>query len=141
MRQRRFQILFGAVVAVALLGAKPVWGQEETFKIVAPAPPVAPPELITPGPPPEVTRPREADIRSDDVRTHHDPAFITPLTATVQTGPDSAVRFGISGWTSPPGPRGLVGHENPGWFALGFSIVWDVPVEEPDSEGSSKTPR
>ncbi|MFQ5521420.1 MAG: hypothetical protein ACE5FK_08480 [Candidatus Methylomirabilia bacterium] len=147
MRQRRFQILLGAAVAVTLLGAEPVRGQEQPFEIVAPAPPVKPPvpppEIITPGPSPEVTRPREADVRQDDpdeVRVQHDPAFITPLTTTVQTGADSAVRFGVSGWTSPPGPRGLVGHENPGWFALGLSIVWDVP-REPDSEGSSKTPR
>ncbi|MFQ5897022.1 MAG: hypothetical protein ACE5JN_02070 [Candidatus Methylomirabilia bacterium] len=142
MRQRRLQILLGAGVALALFGAEPVWSQEEAFKIVAPAPPVKPPEIITPGQPPEVTRPREADFSPDNVRTRHDPAFVTPLTKTVRTGPDSAVRVGVAGWTSPAGPREFeVPRENPGWFAVGFSIVWDVPLEPPDSEGSSETPR
>lgn len=112
-------------------------------EVVAPPPErtIIPPELVTPGQPPEITRPYEADFRPDNIRTRHDPAFIVPFSTTVQTGPNSAVRVGLSGWTAPPGRGDLqVAREITGWFALGLTIVSDVPVEPAKSKASPVRP-
>ena len=123
-------VLLGLAVGLALFSAGPSWAQGQ-IEVVAPPPErVKPPEFVSPGQPPEITRPREADFRPDNVRTRHDPAFITPLTTTVPTGPKKGVRIGLSGWTAPPARDNAVfSRENSGLFALGITFVWDVPIE------------
>ena len=85
-------------------------------------------------PPPglhEVTRPRESDFYPDDIRVRHDPAFIMPLAGQKQGTRNSAIQYGLSGWTAPNTPVGQppgVARELPGWFALGFSITWEPPA-------------
>jgi len=130
-------MILGLVASLVLLPVA-AGAQEAEVEITAPSPePVAPLELVLPGQPPEISHSREGDFRSDDVRTRHDPAFIAPFTRTVQTGPTTAVRFGLSGWTAPPGRGDLqMVRETSGWFALGLTIVWDVPVEPPKAKAS-----
>jgi hypothetical protein len=90
------------------------------------------PEIVPPPGFEEITRPRESDFYPEDIRVRLDPAFILPAATVRQTGPNSAVQFGLSGWTAPQTPVGQTPaglRENQGWFALGFSFVWDVPVK------------
>lgn len=96
-------------------------------EIHAPAP-EKPPQLHIVEPSPatrEATRPREADFYREDVRVRHEPAFIEPFAGQTQGG----TRYGLSGWTSPATPVGSYVSQEPwarsGWFALGFSVVWD----------------
>lgn len=143
MKWLRSVALLGLAASAAFFPAAPAWAQGGQIEIVAPPPEVAVPrEVITPGPPPDVTRPREADFRPDNIRTRHDPAFITPLTTTTRTGPKTAVRIGFSGWTAPPGKvNAVVAREHSGLFALGISIVWGIPVEpEPAAPASPASP-
>lgn len=99
-------------------------------------PPEARPPKLEVLPPPgalEITRPRESDFYPQNIRVRIDPAFIEPATAVRQTGPRSAVQLGLAGWISPntPVPQGGgTFREVPGWFALGFAVVWDVPVNQ-----------
>lgn len=126
MRQIKLVVLLGIAVALLLFAPGPLGGQArgENPEGVA-APLVVRPELGLPGQPREIARPREADFRPDNIRIRHDPAFIPPFSKTVRTGPESAVRFGLSGWTAPPGQGDrLVARESSGWIALGFSVVW-----------------
>lgn len=73
----------------------------------------------------EATRPREADFYREDVRVRHEPAFIEPFVGQTQGG----TKYGLSGWTSPTTPVGSYVSQEPwarsGWFALGFTVVWD----------------
>jgi len=73
----------------------------------------------------EATRPREADFYREDVRVRHEPAFIEPFVGETQGG----TKYGLSGWTSPTTPVGSYVSQEPwarsGWFALGFTVVWD----------------
>ena len=120
-----------AVTGLVLLawGPRAAWAQGQV-EITAPPPERVPrPEFVIPGQPPGVTVPREQDFYADEIRVRHDPAFIVPLSTTVSTGPKTVARFGFSGWTAPRG-RGdlLIAREVPGWFALGFSFVWDIPI-------------
>lgn len=124
-------VLLGLGAALVVFPVTPGRAQQPQVEIVAPPPErVRPPDLIIPGQPPDTTHPREADFRPDNIRTRHDPAFIAPFSKTVQTGPTTAIRVGLSGWTAPPG-RGdlLMARETSGWFGLGLTIAWDVPVE------------
>ncbi|MFQ5828575.1 MAG: hypothetical protein ACE5JD_05395 [Candidatus Methylomirabilia bacterium] len=144
MKRLGLIMMLGLGGVLVLSGVQPAHSQEEAFKLVAPPPVVKPPapELVIPGQPPEITRPREADFRPDNIRVRHDPGFVVPFSKTVRTGPDTAVRFGLSGWTAPPGQGNLlVVREESGALALGFSFVWDVPVEPEKPEGSSAAPR
>lgn len=94
--------------------------------------PEKPPQLriVEPGPATrEATRPREADFYREDVRVRHEPAFIEPFVGQTQGG----TKYGLSGWTSPTTPVGSYVSQEPwarsGWFALGFTVVWDsVPA-------------
>ncbi len=135
------------MVGLALLtgGLAPAALAQGQVEITAPPPERAPrPEFIIPGQPPDVTRPREQEFYADDIRVRHDPAFIVPLSATVSTGPRTAARFGLSLWTAPQGRGNLVyAHEVPGWLAIGFSFVWDIPVEpeRPASTPPTALPR
>lgn len=133
--------LGGLVVVIGLVllagGPLPAFAQGQV-EITAPPPERAPrPEFIIPGQPPDITRPREQGYYADDIRVRHDPAFIVPFSTTVSTGPRTVARFGLSGWTAPQG-RGnyLMAREVPGWLAIGFSFVWDIPVQ-PGPPGSA----
>lgn len=122
-----------ALIGVGLLGsvmAAPAHAQSPV-EIRATAP-EKPPQLriVEPGPATrEATRPREADFYREDVRVRHEPAFIEPFVGQTQGG----TKYGLSGWTSPATPVGSYVSQEPwargGWFALGFSVVWDsVPA-------------
>lgn len=90
--------------------------------------PEKPPQLRIVEPSPatrEATRPREADFYREDVRVRHEPAFIEPFVGQTRGG----TKYGLSGWTSPTTPVGSYVSQEPwarsGWFALGFTVVWD----------------
>jgi hypothetical protein len=90
--------------------------------------PEKPPQLRIVEPSPatrEATRPREADFYREDVRVRHEPAFIEPFVGQTQGG----TKYGLSGWTSPTTPVGSYVSQEPwarsGWFAFGFTVVWD----------------
>jgi hypothetical protein len=86
-------------------------------------------EIIPPGMVYEVTRPGEADYYPRGGRVEHDPAFIEPFTAPIET-PTMTGRLGLSGWTSPNTPVGAEAtgwREVTGWFGLGFSVTWNGP--------------
>ena len=124
--------LLGSLALVLLAWGPPAASAQGQVEIIAPPPERPPrPEFVIPGQPPDVTRPREQDFYADEIRVRHDPAFIVPFSTTISTSPKTAVRFGLSGWTAPRG-RGdlLIAREVPGWFALGFSFVWDIPLRE-----------
>src|SRR3989442_9550890 len=131
------------LLALAPLLAAPATAQQ--IEIKAKPPEQAPKlEIVPPPGAKEITRPRESDFYPDDIRVRLDPAFIEPAVVVKQTGPNSAVRMGLAGWTSPniPVPQGGdTFRDKPGWFALGFAIVWDVPVtpaRRPPPAGPSK---
>lgn len=118
------------------VGPLPALAQGQV-EIVAPPPERVPlPEFISPGQPPDISRPHEQDFYPDRIRLRHDPAFIVPFSTTVSTGPRTGARIGLSAWTAPQG-RGnfLMARESGGWFAFGLSIVWDVPAE-PEKPGA-----
>ncbi len=143
MRVLLWVVIPGLVCSLAFGAVAPGWAQERQVEITAPPPERArPPAFARPGQPPEITHPREADFRPDNIRTRHDPAFITPFTTTVRTGPATAVRIGLSGWTAPPGrgDRVIAGEVSGGVFALGMTIMWDVPVEPPKPTTSPAGP-
>ncbi len=137
MKRSVLIMMLGLTASLALFSAVPGWAQEGQVEITVPPPERAKaPALISPGQPPEITRPRETDFRPDNIRTRHDPAFITPFTTTIQTGPTTAVRVGLSGWTAPPARDNFVqAHENSGLFALGVTVIWDVPVSTKPGTG------
>lgn len=136
-------IILGMSLALVLFGTNPVWGQAKKATVETAPPPLAvgPPE-VTPGDSSrEATQAREADFRPDNIRVLHDPVFIAPFTKTIPTGCDSAIRFGLSGWTAPPG-RGdrVVAREATGWLALGVSVAWAGPPE-PNTHAGSRAAR
>jgi hypothetical protein len=130
----RVLVLLAATLALApaLAGAQQIDIETITPPVPPAPPPVPRPEIVTPPGARDITRPREADFQPQDIRVRIDPAFIEPFTAVRQTGPRSAVRFGLAGWTAPQAgvhqAEGVV-RESQGVLALGFSIIWDVPVE------------
>lgn len=135
------RVVLLVALGLAALGPLPAFAQGQV-EITAPPPERLPrPEFILPGQPPEVTGPREQDFYPDRIRARHDPAFIVPFTSTVRTGPTTGLRFGLSAWTAPQG-RGsfLLAREVGGWFAFGFSFVWDVPLEPEASRGAPARP-
>lgn len=137
--------LVGIIGLVLLLWGPRAAGAQGEVEIIAPPPERPPrPEIFIPGHPPDITRPREQDFYADEIRVRHDPAFVVPFSTTISTGPHTAARFGLSGWTAPRG-RGdlLVRREVPGWFALGFSFVWDIPIQpkKPGAAPPATTPR
>jgi hypothetical protein len=121
---------FGVVLVAGLLagGLIPApAGAQNPVEIRATAP-EKPQQLRIVEPSPatrEATRPREADFYREDVRVRHEPAFIEPFVGQTQGG----TKYGLSGWTSPTTPVGSYVSQEPwarsGWFALGFTVVWD----------------
>jgi hypothetical protein len=114
-----------------LFAAAPATGQQQ-IEIKGRPPEQAPrPEILPPPGAKEITRPRESDFYPGDIRVRLDPAFIAPAVTVKQTGPNSAIQMGFAGWTAPniPVPQGGgTYHDKVGWFALGFAIIWDLPV-------------
>lgn len=128
-----------AVVLVVGLG----WGdmalaqQKPAEPAQAPATPAAPAQtspqqpaeegLAIIAPPPSVresTRVRESEFYpGEDIRVRHEPAFIQGLSKAPAKGPIK--RYGLSGWTSPPGRGDSAAVQENGWFSFGFSIVWE----------------
>ncbi len=136
-----FRCLVGIVGLILVAWSPRPAAAQGQVEITAPPPERAPrPEFVIPGQPPEITRPREQDFYADEIRVRHDPAFIVPFATTISTGPKTAVRFGLSGWTAPRGRGDLViARDVPGWFTLGFSFVWDIPVS-PEPPGAAPVP-
>ena len=123
------RVLSATLFALALTACPAGAQQIEIEK--APEPRDPRPRVIPPPGLHEVTRPRESDFYPDDIRVRHDPAFIMPFAGQRQGARNSVVQYGLSGWTSPNTPVGHatgVAREVPGWFAIGFSLVWDTPV-------------
>ena len=86
---------------------------EEGLSIIAPPPAVR-----------ESTRVRESEFYpGEDIRVRHEPAFIQGLSKAPAKGPIK--RYGLSGWTSPPGRGDSQAVQENGWFSFGFSIVWE----------------
>ena len=116
------------VAAVALLtsllaaGVTPAQAQQQ------PAAPAPQPDqnftIIVPKSAREATRAREQEFYpGEDIRVRHEPAFIGGMSGT-SAGPIK--RYGVSGWTSPPGRGdGIMTHETSGWFGFGFSFTWE----------------
>ncbi len=129
MKRRDILSMCAALVGLAL--ASPAQAQNPV-EIRATAP-EKPPQLriVEPGPATrEATRPREADFYREDVRVRHEPAFIEPFVGMTPGG----TKYGLSGWTAPGTPVGSLVSQEPwarsGWFALGFTVVWDaVPAQ------------
>lgn len=122
-----------AIVAVflLLLSAVPAVAQQVEIEAAPPAR-EREPRVITPPLRYETTRPTDEGYYTHDVRVPYDPAFIVPFEAEFAT-PTQTGRMGLSGWTVPNTPVGSTSaggsgyHEVSGWFALGFSIIWNGP--------------
>jgi hypothetical protein len=86
---------------------------EEGLSIIAPPPAVK-----------ESTRVRESEFYpGEDIRVRHEPAFVQGISKAPTKGPIK--RYGLSGWTSPPGRGDSQGVQENGWFSFGFSLVWE----------------
>ena len=59
----------------------------------------------------------------EDIRVRHEPAFVQGISKAPAKGPIK--RYGLSGWTSPPGRGDSQGVQENGWFSFGFSLVWE----------------
>lgn len=126
-RSRR---ILSAALLSTLLAAPAAWAQQIQIE-KAPESRDTRPRIVPPPGLQDVTRPRESDFYPDDIRVRHDPAFIMPFAGQRQGARNSVVQYGLSGWTAPNTPVGQATgtlREMPGWFALGFSLVWDTPA-------------
>ena len=132
----RSRVLGMILVAVTLTlsTAIPTFAQSQSglqIGVIRPQPQVPPPvpDIIGQHEPEGVTAAQEQQYYPERIRTRHDPAFISPFTTTVSTGPKTANRFGLSLWTSPihDSIQREVGRETGGVLSFGFSLAWDVP--------------
>lgn len=122
-------VLLAGLVVASLIPTRA--GAQDPVELHTTAP-EKPPQLRIEDPTPatrDATRPREADFYREDVRVRHQPAFIEPFVGQTEGG----TKYGLSGWTSPTTPVGSYVSQEPwargGWFALGFTLVWDsVPA-------------
>jgi hypothetical protein len=97
--------------------------------VTAPSPAPPTPELgLQRTLPLEQRRGREQDFYFDPPKARYEPAFITPFVATVPTGKETGVRFGLSGWTAPAVPFDIP--QNSGGVAFGLTFQWGVPLGE-----------
>lgn len=130
-------------LAGSLAGLGSAFGQERPkpeepkkgIEVKAPPPAAAPGFRFEPGQPREINRVRQEEYYPDRIRARHEPAFIEPLTTTIRTGPGSAVRAGVAGWTAPRVPHD--DREATGVVAFGFSLNWGLPVPG-EEEGSER---
>jgi hypothetical protein len=149
MRYHRIRHAVAAAGVSALLAlaggavAQEIEIEAEPPAAVPEAPPPRQLEVLTPPGAREITRPRESDFYPEDIRVRLEPAFIQPFTNIPPHGPKPAVQFGLAGWTAPNTPvahhEGYF-HENQGWFALGFAVVWGGPEKKatPTPAGSPR---
>lgn len=120
--------LAGWMAALLIVAASPGMAQEVKIKTRPPGEEVKP-EVVPPRLHYEVSRPDDADFYPDGPKVRHDPAFIEPFAAQIET-PNGTGEVGVSGWTTPAVPVGpaVVGRrENHGWLSFGLSIVWGGP--------------
>lgn len=138
----------GAVaLLVLLLSAVPVAAQQVDIEA---RPPLRErePRIVTPPLRYETTRPTDQGYYERDVRVPYDPAFIEPFATEFET-PGQSGRLGLSGWTAPNTPVGSTSaagnayQEVSGWFALGFSIIWNgpPPVKATPASAPARAPR
>lgn len=123
-----------SALALAILAVTPAAAQQ--VDITKPAPTTTreretgpEPGVIAPGLSGE-TRPMDADVHPHAGRVPNEPGFIRGLSSRTATG-----RMGIAGWTAPSAPVGGLSaswSDHNGWFALGFSVIWDAPPPAPD---------
>lgn len=143
--RRGLLLTIGGLLALAVLAPGSAAAQDQQELEIQATPPEKPlptPRIVPPPGAREITRPRESDFYPDNIRVRLDPAFIEPFVAIKPTGPKSAVQVGLAGWTAPniPVSQGAgTFREVPGWFALGFALVWDVDLEgKPAPAGSPR---
>ena len=124
--------LAGWMVALLTLAASPVFAQQVDIKAAPPEGQEHRPEIVPPGLHYEITRPDDADFYPDGPRVRHDPAFIEPFVAKVET-PNGTGEVGLSGWTAPAPPVGpsVIRREVNGWLSFGLSFVWGGPPTPP----------
>jgi hypothetical protein len=119
-------------LALALLAAAPAAAQQVDIKVAPPATRdrtrEREPGVIAPGLASE-TRPIDADNYPHGGRVPLEPGFFRGLSTKTATG-----RVGVAGWTAPSVPVGGSAsgwREHNGWFAIGFSVIWDAPPPVP----------
>jgi hypothetical protein len=125
---------YAVAVLFAVLFATSSWAQEVEIEKPASPPPTVKPEreVIPPGLYDE-TRPSDADIYPRGGLVRYDPGFLASV-STPYTWPKSTGRIGLGGWVSPNTPIPPMSSgwkEVSGYFALGFSIIWDAPMPVP----------
>ncbi|MBI2878864.1 MAG: hypothetical protein HYY19_03990 [Candidatus Rokubacteria bacterium] len=127
-------LLVLVLLASAVAGSVPALAEEPPRKgieVRVPPPPRAPGVRFEPGQPREIDRVRQEEYYPERIRARHEPAFLAPLTVTVPTGPGTAVRAGLAGWTAPRVPSD--DREATGAAAFGFTLRWGIP--SPTEEG------
>lgn len=120
--------LAGGVAAVLLTTG--AWAEEVRIE----SRPEAAPDrerIMVPGPDPAPDRPVDHNIHpgGPGPMVRHEPAFFAALSRRTEGG-----RYGLSGWTAPNtpvGPSGSGYRDDPGWFAMGFTLTWDGPPPAP----------
>jgi hypothetical protein len=122
---------YAVAVLFAVLFATSSRAQEVEIAKPAPPPPTVRPEreVISPGLYDE-TRPSDADIYPRGGLVRYDPAFLDSVSMPY-TWPKSTGRIGLGGWVSPNTPIPPMSSgwkEVSGYFALGFSVIWDGPM-------------
>ncbi len=124
---------FKALVAGGCLLLSAVSAHAQQVEIKATPPPAKERQILTPPLRYEVTRPTDQSFYTmGEVRVPYDPAFIAGISTGFAT-PTQTGWYGFSGWTSPNTPVGSTSaagsgfSEDSGWFALGFSIIWNGP--------------
>jgi hypothetical protein len=109
------------------------------FGVRAPVPSPTPKLGLEPTRPPEEQGAREQEFYpGDQVRSRHEPAFVTPFVTSVPTSGGSTARVGLSGWTAPRLPFDF--RESTGGVAFGLTITWGAPAAqakalEPEAAG------
>ena len=140
------RILPLALVAIALgatLALAQAQGQKDLqIGVTRPQPTTPPPapNIFEQRQPEGITGAQEQEYYPERIRARHDPAFLSPFTTTISTGPKTATRVGLSLWTSPihSTVQREAGRESGGVLSFGFSLAWDVP--QPENEAKPQAP-
>ncbi len=119
-------------LGVAMAGAAGAQQAAPAKPLDVTAPPTVPPrpELgLEPTMPPDQRGAREQDFYPGyELKSLHEPAFVTPFVGTVPTSRTSGVRMGLSGWTASGIPFDIP--QAAGGVAIGLTFMWSVPVAE-----------
>ena len=119
--------------ALLVIAATPAFAQRVDMKAEPPEGQERRPEIVPPGLHYEITRPEDADFYPYGTRVRHDPAFIEPAAAKVETA-DGTGEVGLSGWTTPATPPvgpSIMRRDVNGWLSFGLSFVWGGPPPAP----------